>query len=97
MTNSIRPRRRRPARPGDRCLRFWLRYQGRILRFLQVTDYRECERGGEPRYYVKRITHRRWARGWHYFGAQSWQPHLEHYARLPADEWVELVYAEGGQ
>ncbi|MFZ4776807.1 MAG: hypothetical protein ACOYM3_15660 [Terrimicrobiaceae bacterium] len=80
------------ASPFRRCCRTWVRHQNRIVRLLMVSDYRSCANGGEPRTFVKRITHRRWPRGWHAFGTTpSW---AAVYASLPANKWCEVVVKE---
>jgi hypothetical protein len=72
-------------------MRAWVRHGGQIVRLLCVTDYRPCGHGGEPREFVKRITHRRWPRGFHLFGCESSQEITGWYASLPANEWVEMI------
>lgn len=94
VAGSAKPMRRRAARPGDRCLRWWIRISGRIVRFIQVSNYDDCPNGGVPREFVKRITHRRWNRGWHMFGVQSFPEVAEFYSNLPADEWTEVIVAD---
>ena len=93
----MKPTRKRRLRVSwcRRCVRAWLRHEGRIIRLLRVTDYRPCVAGGDPREFLKRITHRRWPRGWHMAGVE-WSDQLTAwYAALPADEWVEMVIADG--
>ena len=84
-------RRRLRASPFRRCCRAWVRHGGRIVRLLLVSHYRPCEQGMEPREFVKRITHRRWPRGWHMFGVESSAEITGWHASLPADQWVECV------
>ena len=84
------------ASPYRRCMRAWLRHEGRIIRLLCISDYRPCITGGQPREFVTRITHRRWPRGFHLFGCEWSRAITAHYAGLPADEWVEMVIADPG-
>ncbi len=77
-------------------MRAWLRHEGRIIRLLCISDYRPCVTGGEPREFVKRITHRRWPRGFHLFGCEWSRAVTAYYAGLPADEWVEEVIYDPG-
>ena len=80
------------ASPFRRCCRAWVRHQGRIVRLLLVSDYRPCVAGGFPREFVKRITYRRWPRGWNAHGTS---PSLaEFYANLPANQWCEIAWKE---
>ena len=60
---AIQRLRRRPATISRRCTRCWLRKEGRIVRLLSFTDYSPCAHGGEPRWFLKVLTHRRYARG----------------------------------
>lgn len=89
-------KRRLRASPYRRCMRAWLRHEGRIIRLLCISDYRPCVTGGEPREFVKRITHRRWPRGFHLFGCEWSRAVTAYYAGLPADEWVEEVIYDPG-
>lgn len=74
-----------------RCVRAWLRSGGKIVRLLIVSDYRPCEHGGEPREYIKRITHRRWPTGIHLARGEYSPSYAAWYAALPADQWCEIV------
>lgn len=76
---------------GDTRTRFWCRYQGRIIRLLNVTDYRPCESGNPPREFFKRITHRRWRRGQHLMRGDYPDSFAQWHAELPADQWVEVI------
>ena len=68
-----------------------MRHEGRIVRLLCVSDYRPCVTGGEPREFVKRITHLRWPRGFHLSGCEWSKAITACYAELPANTWVEEV------
>ncbi len=74
-----------------RCYRAWLRHDGVIVRLLCTSDYRPCVTGGDAVEYVKRITHRRWPRGFHLFGVEWSRELTGFYAHLPADEWCQVV------
>ena len=83
----LRPR----ATPMRRCFRAWLRHENKIVRVVCTSDYRPCVTGGEPREYVKRITHKRWPRGFHLSGVEYSKTLTGWYAELPADQWCEMV------
>lgn len=80
--------------PMRRCYRAWLRHEGHIIRLVCFNDYYHCTEkqlleGG--RSFVKRISHKRWPKGFHLFGCE-WSAELTgFYAALPADEWIEIV------
>jgi hypothetical protein len=75
-----------------RCYRAWVRHQGQIIRLICTHDYQPCATGGEPRNFTKRITHKRWPKGFHLSGCEWSRAITAHYASLPADQWVEEVY-----
>lgn len=74
-------------------IRWWIRYQGEVIRYLTISDYRPCEDGGSPREYIKRITHKRWSLGCHTLRGQYDDHYAQWYANLPADVWCELDYS----
>ena len=86
--------RRLRASPFRRCCRAWIRHRGQIVRLLMVSDYRACAHGGDERTFLKRITHRRWPRGWHMWGVEHSEKVTEWFAALPADQWVEMAFDE---
>lgn len=90
MNNTPVQKRKRPSLwRANRVTRFWLRYQGRIYRFIAVTFYTpETERDGGIGY-TKRISHRRWTRGWHWGRGEYDEGTARWFAELPLDQWVE--------
>lgn len=89
MLNNRKSHRR--ATWGQRCVRAWLRCNGKIVRLLLVSDYRPCEFGGEPREYIKRITHFRWRRGIHLMRGEYPESIASWYGTLPANVWCEIT------
>lgn len=79
------------ASPFRRCTRAWVRHDGRVVRLLCFNDYAPCAEGGDPRTFFKRITHKRWPKGWHMSGCEYSSALTKWYADLPADKWVECV------
>lgn len=88
--NVTRRRYRLRATPKRRCCRCWIRHNGRIIRFLTYTDYSPCAKNREPIEYKKRITHRRWPRGFHMSGMEL-DTTAKWLAELPADQWCQIV------
>ena len=94
-TESTKPRRsyRRRASHFQRCRRCYFIHQGRTIRLLEYTDYRPIYSGGREREFVKRITHRRWAKGLKMaYGEMSEWAHV--LANLPPGQWFEIVPVE---
>lgn len=93
MTATTPTVRRRRASHYRRCIRCFVRAaDGRTIRYLSFTDYRECESGGYPQLYLKRLGHRRYARG-----LQIKDESLAGWlSELPADTWVHVTVADGG-
>lgn len=80
---------RRKATFGRRCVRCWVRHNGRIIRMLHVNDYRACEHGGDPRLLIKLLDHRRYAPGVRLVDPTDWwgTQVLPHLVR---GQWVEV-------
>jgi hypothetical protein len=76
---------------GKSRTRFWLRHNGKILRFLCITDYSVCDAEHHPRTWFKRITHRRFRPGSHLLRGHYTPGMTQWYADLPADQWVEVI------
>lgn len=52
------------ASVGRRCYPMFLRNSlGQVVRLLSFTDYQACAHGGEPREFIKILTHSRYALG----------------------------------
>lgn len=79
---------------GRRCVRCWIRYNGKIVRMLHVSDYRPCEAGGGPLLLVKLLPHRRYARGVQLSGSSWWGAQV--LPGLIAGQWVQVDIAAGG-
>jgi hypothetical protein len=76
---------------GQSRVRFWVRHEGRVLRFLTVN---EQQADGDGRCFIKRISHRRFRPGQHLAHGRYTPAMAQWYADLPADTWTEVVLTE---
>ena len=84
--------RRRPRHGfGDTRTRCWIRSNGRILRFINVTDYRPCEHGDPPREFLKRLPHRRWPRGHHMCHGRYTPEYAAWYEQFEPGQWYDIT------
>ena len=84
--------RRRPRHGfGDTRTRCWIRSNGRILRFITVTDYSVCgpERG--PNTFMKRLAHTRWPRGHHMCRGKYDQKYAAWYEQFEPGQWYDIT------
>jgi hypothetical protein len=86
--------RRRRIGPHRRCERGTSAYarlpDGRLVRFILINEYDEF--GTETRVLIKRLGHRRYARGRHCYGMDHLAGWL---SDLPDETWVQVNFATG--
>lgn len=96
MEKQAQRKRRIRASYGDRCTRIALHSNGHIHRLLSFHDYSPCESGGEPRWFVKLLTHRRYPAGLRPNSFTAAWMVKELLPRLTPGKWTEVVIS-GGQ
>lgn len=87
---------RRRAGFSRRCVRCWVRCDGKVLRMLHVSDYRPCEQGGDPRLFIKLLDHTRFAPGVQLSYDEGWVKAQLLPALVPG-QWVEVVIQRQGE
>ncbi|MDO8768780.1 MAG: hypothetical protein Q7K57_08760 [Burkholderiaceae bacterium] len=75
---------------GRRCIRQWLRVNGRIVRLLTFTDYSKCDAKGGDRCFMKVLNHCRYPRGMQIVDPSS--IYLDIAERLEPGVWTEIVF-----
>lgn len=76
----------------DVCLRCYQRLDGKIIRYLNFTNYEPCNHGGTPREYYYRLP----ANDPRPLGLRmnTYPSLFKFYEALPVGEWVEVVAQE---
>lgn len=84
--------RRRPRHGfGDTRTRCWIRSNGRILRFITVTDYSVCGPSRGPNTFMKRLAHARWPRGHHMCRGKYDQKYAAWYEQFEPGQWYDIT------
>lgn len=75
---------------GDTRTRFWIRCEGRILRFIMVSDYSVCGPTSGPNTFIKRLAHRRWPRGHHWGRGLYSQKYAAWFKQFEPGQWYAI-------